>query len=91
MRVLARGGRLVSYGATSGPRAELDIRVLFWKQIEVIGSTMSNRSEFEEVMRLVFSGALQPVVDTVLPLEQIQAAHERVERGEQFGKVVLVP
>ena len=91
VRALARGGRLVSYGATSGPRAELDIRVLFWKQIEVIGSTMSNRSEFEEVMRLVFSGALQPVVDTVLSLTDIRAAHERVERGEQFGKVVLVP
>ena len=91
IRSLARGGRLVSYGGTSGPKAELDIRVLFWKQIEVIGTTMSNRSEFEEVMRLVFSGALRPVVDTVMPLDDIRAAHERLERGEQFGKIVLVP
>jgi NADPH:quinone reductase-like Zn-dependent oxidoreductase len=52
---------------------------------------MSNRSEFEEVMRLVFSGALQPVVDTVMPLEEVRGAHERLERGEQFGKIVLVP
>jgi NADPH:quinone reductase-like Zn-dependent oxidoreductase len=91
VRSLARGGRLVSYGGTSGPKAELDIRVLFWKQIEVLGSTMSNRSEFEEVMRLVFSGALHPVVDTVMKLEDIRAAHERLERGQQFGKIVLVP
>jgi NADPH:quinone reductase-like Zn-dependent oxidoreductase len=91
VRVLARGGRLVSYGATSGPQGAIDIRVLFWKQIEVLGSTMSNRSEFEEVMRLVFAGALQPVVDRVMPLDQIRSAHERLERGEHFGKIVLVP
>jgi NADPH:quinone reductase-like Zn-dependent oxidoreductase len=91
VRSLARGGRLVSYGGTTGPRAELDIRVLFWKQIEVLGSTMSNRGEFEEVMRLVFSGALQPVVDTVMKLDDIRAAHERLERGQQFGKIVVVP
>ncbi len=91
VRALARGGRLVSYGATTGPKAELDIRVLFWKQIEVLGSTMSNRIEFEEVMRLVFSGALKPVVDTVMKLDDIRAAHERLERGQQFGKIVVVP
>ena len=91
VRALARGGRLVSYGGTTGPKAELDIRVLFWKQIEVLGSTMSNRSEFEEVMRLVFSGALKPVVDTVMKLDDIRAAHERLERGQQFGKIVVKP
>ncbi len=91
VRSLARGGRLVSYGGTTGPRAELDIRTLFWKQIEVLGTTMSNRIEFEEVMRLVFAGALHPVVDTVMKLNEIRAAHERLERGQQFGKIVLVP
>jgi NADPH:quinone reductase-like Zn-dependent oxidoreductase len=91
VRALARGGRLVVYGATSGFRAELDLRAVFWKQIEVLGTTMSNRSEFEEVMRLVFSGALRPVVDIVLPLAEIRTAHERLERGEQFGKIVMVP
>jgi NADPH:quinone reductase-like Zn-dependent oxidoreductase len=91
VRALARGGRLVVYGATTGFRGELDLRVVFWKQIEVLGTTMSNRSEFEEVMRLVFSGALKPVVDTVLPLAEIRAAHERLERGEHFGKIVVVP
>lgn len=91
VRALARGGRLVVYGATTGYRAELDLRAVFWKQIEVLGTTMSNRSEFEEVMRLVFSGSLKPVVDTVMPLSEIRTAHERLERGEQFGKIVLVP
>lgn len=91
VRALARGGRLVCYGATTGGRGEVDLRVLFWKQLEILGSTMSNRSEFEEVMRLVFSGALKPVVDSVLKLEDIRAAHERMERGEHFGKIVLVP
>lgn len=89
VRALTRGGRLVSYGATTGPRASVDIRLLFWKQIEILGSTMSNRSEFEEVMRLVFAGALHPVIDQVMKLADISAAHERLERGEQFGKIVL--
>ena len=91
VRALARGGRLVSYGGTTGPKAELDIRVLFWKQIEILGSTMSNRSEFEEVMRLVFAGALEPVVDSVMKLDDIREAHERLEQGRQFGKIVVVP
>ncbi|HEY0672407.1 MAG TPA: zinc-binding dehydrogenase [Longimicrobiales bacterium] len=91
VRALTRGGRLVSYGGTSGHRAAIDIRVLFWKQIEILGSTMSNRMEFETVMRLVFAGKLDPVVDQVLPLTEIRNAHERLERGEQFGKIVLVP
>jgi NADPH:quinone reductase-like Zn-dependent oxidoreductase len=91
IRALARGGRLVSYGATTGSAGQIDLRVLFWRQIEILGTTMSNRSEFEEVMRLVFSGALQPVVDSVYRLADIRAAHERMERGEHFGKIVLVP
>lgn len=91
VRALARGGRLVSYGGTTGARAEIDIRTLFWKQLEILGTTMSNRIEFEEVMRLVFSGELMPVVDSVLKLEDMRAAHDRIERGEHFGKIVLVP
>ncbi len=91
VRALARGGRLVCYGATTGPRGEIDLRVLFWKQLEILGSTMSNRTEFEEVMRLVFSGALKPVVDSVMKLEDIRAAHDRLEQGQHFGKIVLVP
>jgi len=91
VRCLSRGGRLVSYGATTGPRAVTDIRVLFWKQIDILGSTMSNRAEFEAAMRAVFEGPLEPVVARTLPLSEARAAHEALEAGEVFGKLVLVP
>lgn len=91
LRSLAKGGRLVTYGATTGPKGEVDIRAVFWKQLRIVGSTMASRGEFEEVMRLVFAGRLEPVVDDVLPLDQIREAHERLEKGEVFGKLVLTP
>jgi NADPH:quinone reductase-like Zn-dependent oxidoreductase len=91
LRSLARGGRLVTYGATTGPAGDTDIRHVFWKQLEIVGTTMAGKAEFQAVMQLVFSGELHPVVDSVLPLDRIAEAHERLERGEQFGKIVLVP
>lgn len=91
LRALSRGGRIVVYGATTGAGVEFDLRMLFWKQLEIIGTTMSNRSEFEEVMRLVFAGELRPVVDRVFRLDEIRAAHDRLEKGEQFGNIVVVP
>ncbi len=91
VRVLARGGRLVTYGATTGPDATTDLRVMFWKQVELIGTTMATAHEFDTVMRLVFRRELRPVLDVELPLEQARQAHERLEAGRQFGKIVLVP
>lgn len=91
LRSLARAGRLVSYGATTGPAAPLDLRHMFWKQLSVMGTTMAARAEFEEVMSLVFEGRLRAVVADVLPLEQARAAHERLEEGGAFGKLVLLP
>ena len=91
IRALARGGRLVTYGATTGHRAGLDLRLLFWKQLHIIGSTMAARREFEEMLRMMGSGAVRPVIDRVLPLEEIAAAHERLESGEAFGSIVLTP
>lgn len=91
IRALARGGRLVVYGATTGADARLDLRLVFWKQLHVVGTTMSNRVEFETVMSLVFDGRLSPVVDVVWPLDRAAAAHERLEHGDHFGKIVLVP
>ncbi len=91
VRALARDGRLVTYGATTGPEGCQDIRRLFWKQIRIIGSTMASRAEFERVMDLVFSGRLRPVVDVVWPLDRIADAHARLEAGEGFGKIVLLP
>ncbi len=91
LRCLAPGGRLVTYGATTGPKAALDIRHVFWKQLAIVGSTMASRDEFEEVMALVVAGELAPIVDEVLPLERIREAHRRLEGGEVFGKLVLTP
>jgi len=91
LRALARGGCLVVYGATTGPNGAIDLRNLFWKQFQVVGTTMASRSEFEAVMKLVFRGAFEPVIDVVWPLDRAREAHERLERGEQFGKIVLVP
>src|SRR5690606_27505242 len=91
IRALARGGRLVVYGGTTGPEVMSDLRQVFWKQIEILGTTMASRSEFEAVMKLVFRGALRPAIDVVWPLERAREAHERLEQGEQFGKIVLVP
>jgi NADPH:quinone reductase-like Zn-dependent oxidoreductase len=91
VRSAARAGRIVVYGGTTGPRLETDARVLFWKQLEIIGTTMSSRAEFQEVMALVFSGALRPVVDVVWELDRAREAHERLEAGRQFGRIVLTP
>ena len=91
IRVLAKGGRLVTCGATSGPIGETDIRVVFWKQLKIIGSTMANRREFNQVMTQLFRGALKPVVDRVFPLKDGGEAQRILAEGKQFGKLVLVP
>lgn len=91
LRSAARAGRIVVYGGTTGPRLETDARVLFWKQLEVVGTTMSSRAEFRNVMALVFSNVLKPVVDVVWELERTREAHERLEAGRQFGRIVLKP
>jgi NADPH:quinone reductase-like Zn-dependent oxidoreductase len=89
IRSLTRGGRLVTVGATSGPNPQEEIRQIFWKQLQIIGSTMSNQREFRQVMRLILRGDLEPIIDVVWPLERAREAHARLEKGEQFGKIVL--
>lgn len=91
VRALANGGRLVTYGGTAGSKVELDVRGVFWKQIQVIGTTMASHGEFEDLLRVVFAGRLPPVIDSVLPLNDARLAHERLEAGGQVGKIVLVP
>ena len=91
LRALTQGGRLVTYGATTGPKVEIDIRALFWKQFSILGTTMASKAEFEAMLRAAFSGALRPVIDRVMPLDHAREAHERLEAGGQFGKIVLVP
>jgi NADPH:quinone reductase-like Zn-dependent oxidoreductase len=89
LRALRKGGRLVTCGATSGPIGETDIRVVFWNQLHIVGSTMANRREFHDVMRLLFTGKLAPIVDEVAPLAEGAAAQRRLAEGRQFGKIVL--
>ena len=91
LRVLAPRGRLVSYGATTGRAAETDLAQLFWKQLSILGSTMGAPDEFRAAMALVFGGDIAPVIQEVLPLEQARRAHELLEAGGVFGKLVLTP
>ena len=91
MRAAARGGRIVIVGNTSGPQVEIDTRFVFGKQISLIGSTMGSHQDFRDVMDLIWAGKLKPVVDRVMDLSEGRAAFEVLERGEQFGKVVLTP
>ncbi|MEJ2202745.1 MAG: zinc-binding dehydrogenase [Gemmatimonadota bacterium] len=91
LKALAPGGRLVTFGATSGSRGSTEIRVVFWKQLSILGSTMGSPQEYREVMGLIFEGRLKPVVQEVLSLDEVQRAHELLEAGQVFGKLVLVP
>ncbi|MBN2151990.1 MAG: zinc-binding dehydrogenase [Candidatus Lokiarchaeota archaeon] len=89
VRLLRPGGRLVTCGATTGPSTDLDIRQVFWKQLDILGSTMSTQKEFREAMRLVFTGTIDPVIDKVFPLDQARQAAEYLLQAGQFGKVLL--
>jgi NADPH:quinone reductase-like Zn-dependent oxidoreductase len=85
--VVRPGGRVVSYGATVGP-AQIEVRRIFWKQLDVLGSTMGTPQDFQ-AMLVLYSDGLRPVIDSVLPLSQAAVAHRRMEEGLQFGKIVL--
>jgi NADPH:quinone reductase-like Zn-dependent oxidoreductase len=91
MGALARNGRLVTCGATIGARVTLDVNVLFGRHLTLLGSWMGRRSELLDALKFVRSGQIRPVVDSVMPLAEARHAHERLEAGEQFGKLVLVP
>jgi NADPH:quinone reductase-like Zn-dependent oxidoreductase len=86
---LGRRGRLVTCGATSGPMVETDVRRLFWNQWSILGSTMGNDAEFDAIVEQFRSGKLYPPVDCVYPLAEARTAYERLEAGQQFGKIVI--
>ena len=88
-KVLRKGGRIVTYGRTTGREATTNLSLLFWNEQTHIGSTMGSLQDFRDMMESVFSGKLTPIVDSVYPLEQARKAYEYYERGEQFGKIVL--
>ncbi len=87
--IAAVEGRIAVCGATSGPNPPAALHRIWWKQLTILGSTMGTKADFEAVYELVASGRARPVVDEVLPLAEIQAAHARLEAGEQLGKIVL--
>ena len=87
--VAAREGRVTVCGATTGPNPPAALHRVWWKQLTILGSTMGTRADFAGAYDLVASGRARPVVDEVFPLEEIRAAHERLEAGEQLGKIVL--
>jgi len=89
LAALAKNGRLVTCGATSGPLVETDVRKLFWNQYTILGSTMGNDQELDTILKHLRAGRLLPPVDSVYPLEDGRAALERLQRGDQFGKIVL--
>jgi NADPH:quinone reductase-like Zn-dependent oxidoreductase len=91
MKSLKPGGSLVTCGATTGPEASFDIRFLFARQLSFLGSFMGTMGDFHEVLKHIFSGKLKAVVDKSFPLREAPAAHERLEKSEQFGKVILNP
>jgi len=88
MRAVVQGGRIVTCGSTSGVKAEIMMPRLFWGQMDLLGSTMGNVGEFKAVLEAI-DGGLRPVVDSVYPLADVEAALTRLDAAEQFGKVVL--
>ncbi|HEY5729478.1 MAG TPA: zinc-binding dehydrogenase [Anaerolineales bacterium] len=89
LRTLRKGGRLLTVGNSGGPKIEIDNRYMFAKHLSIIGSTMSTMDDFNEVMDLVVSGKLNPIMDKTFPLKDAALAQERLWRNENFGKITL--
>lgn len=91
LKCLKPGGALVTCGATTGPDVKIDLRFLYSKQFNLLGSYMGTMGELHEVLKHVFSGKVKPVVDRTFPLEDAREAHEYMEKSAMFGKIVLNP
>jgi NADPH:quinone reductase-like Zn-dependent oxidoreductase len=89
LQVAGSKARVVVCGATSGPNPPAQLHRIWWKQLEIYGSTMGTRDDFEGVYDLVAAGRVRPIVDRIFPLAEAAAAHEYLEEGRQFGKIVL--
>jgi NADPH:quinone reductase-like Zn-dependent oxidoreductase len=91
MKSLKAGGTIVTCGATTGPNVAFDLRFLFSRQLNLLGSYMGTMGELHDVLSHVFAGRLKAVVDRTFPLNEARAAHEYMEASQMFGKVVLKP
>lgn len=90
VQMTAKGGKIVTCGATTGWDAKIDLRHIFFRQISLIGSTMGSRNHLVPIMKLISEGKLKPVIDRELSLWEIQKGHELIESGKTLGKIVLV-
>ncbi len=91
LKSLAKGGRLVTCGATTGADVSIDLRYTFMKQHTILGSIMGTRKELLEITNLLGEGHLKPVIDSVFPLKEAAKAQEKMLKRESFGKIILVP
>jgi NADPH:quinone reductase-like Zn-dependent oxidoreductase len=91
LKSLARGGRVVTCGATTGGTPETNINRIFWNQLSVIGSTMATPGQVDDVLELVWDGTFEPRIRATLPMSETARAHEMLEEREGFGKVVVIP
>jgi NADPH:quinone reductase and related Zn-dependent oxidoreductases len=91
MDSLAADGRLVTCGATTGYDAKVDLRFLFSRRLSLLGSYMGTLGDLHRVLQFIFRKQIRPVIDRIYPLSEVAAAQERIERREQFGKVLLIP
>jgi zinc-binding alcohol dehydrogenase/oxidoreductase len=89
LKALRRGGRLVVFGGTGGPEVTLDVRALYLGWLSILGTTMGSPRDFAALLRMVGEGTWRPVIDSVRPLAEAEAAHDRMKAGQHFGKLVL--
>ena len=91
MRLLGKGGRVVTCGATTGPKVDINLTHLFMKQQTILGSTISDIATYKTVMDKINSGIFKPFVGQIFSFDEIQIAHQYIENSNQIGKIVLVP
>jgi NADPH:quinone reductase-like Zn-dependent oxidoreductase len=91
LRSLAKGGRVVTCGATTGGQPQTNLNRIFWNQLSVLGSTMATPGEADDVLELVWDGTFEPRIRETLPMSETARAHELLENREGFGKVVVIP
>ena len=91
IKSLARGGRLVTCGATTGGQVEISLHQVFFKNLSILGNTMGSKGDLCRVLDLFRAGRLRPVVDSVMPLDELADAHRRLEARDVFGKLVVEP
>ena len=91
IKSLTKGGRLVTCGVTSGYEAVTDLRYVFYKQLQILGSTMGKKGHLIKIFKFVEEGKLKPVIDRIIPLKEVREAHRLIEEGKHFGKIALIP